>query len=215
MFALHQLQDRVHIHPGGKEARSAQRVYGHWAWIVGPHRTDAWLRAKYIEGLENRLGRMEALLKRSGLVNEEDWGVTDLGTLEKRLAQQNNRQGEPLTPSKSPEGSTSTGTLARPLSSSQNTTPQLAQLTTPNRSTPSPNTTKENDQEKANTTDKEKAREEEVEALSDMMCSLVTNNCGETRYIGWFNYDVFQKTTKTSQVLPPASPFSLRKGYNG
>ena len=28
--------------------------------------------------------------------------------------------------------------------------------------------------------------EEEVEALSDMMCSLVTNNCGETRYIGKF-----------------------------
>lgn len=26
--------------------------------------------------------------------------------------------------------------------------------------------------------------ETEVEALSDMMCSLVTNNCGETRYIG-------------------------------
>ena len=26
--------------------------------------------------------------------------------------------------------------------------------------------------------------EEEVEALSEMMCSLVTNNCGETRYIG-------------------------------
>lgn len=25
---------------------------------------------------------------------------------------------------------------------------------------------------------------EEVEELSDMMCSLVTNNCGETRYIG-------------------------------
>lgn len=25
---------------------------------------------------------------------------------------------------------------------------------------------------------------EEVEALSDLMCSLVTNNCGETRYIG-------------------------------
>jgi len=36
--------------------------------------------------------------------------------------------------------------------------------------------------------------EEEAENLSDMMCSLVTNNCGETRFIGarhwcWvFNY---------------------------
>ncbi|RAL67533.1 hypothetical protein DID88_008288 [Monilinia fructigena] len=42
-------------------------------------------RAKYIEGLENRLGRMESLLKLSGLLNEEDGGRTDLGTLEKRL----------------------------------------------------------------------------------------------------------------------------------
>jgi hypothetical protein len=28
--------------------------------------------------------------------------------------------------------------------------------------------------------------EQEVEALSDMMCSLVTNQSGETRYIGNF-----------------------------
>lgn len=35
--------------------------------------------------------------------------------------------------------------------------------------------------------------EEEVEALSDQMCSLVTNNCGETRFIGMahFNYRGF------------------------
>lgn len=32
----------------------------------------------------------------------------------------------------------------------------------------------------------QKESETEVEALSDMMCSLVTNNCGETRYIGKF-----------------------------
>src|SRR6266536_4193392 len=43
-------------------------------------------RAKYIEGLENRLGRMESLLKLSGLINEDDLGKTDLGTLVKRLA---------------------------------------------------------------------------------------------------------------------------------
>ena len=32
--------------------------------------------------------------------------------------------------------------------------------------------------------ERNKGEEEEVEALSDMMCSLVTNNSGETRYIG-------------------------------
>lgn len=32
--------------------------------------------------------------------------------------------------------------------------------------------------------DKNPEGQEEVEALSEMMCSLVTNNYGETRYIG-------------------------------
>ena len=32
--------------------------------------------------------------------------------------------------------------------------------------------------------DGEEEDEEEVEALSDMMCSLVTNQSGETRYFG-------------------------------
>ena len=129
---------------------------------------------------------MEALLKRSGLVNEEEWGKTDLGTLEKRLAEQSNRQGEPGTPSRSPAGSNSTGTLARPSSNSQRTTPRLRDSTTPKSSAASPDAGKDKDQDHVNAANKEKAREEEVEALSDMMCSLVTNNCGETRYIGRF-----------------------------
>lgn len=32
--------------------------------------------------------------------------------------------------------------------------------------------------------EEEEEKQPEVEELSDMMCSLVTNNCGETRYIG-------------------------------
>lgn len=127
---------------------------------------------------------MESLLKQSGLVNEEDWGRTDLGTLEKRLAEQNHRQTSPGTPSKSPVGSASTSTHPRPSSESQQTTPQMRQSITPNSSVASPNPTKEKDEDKGDAKSKEKAREEEVEALSDMMCSLVTNNCGETRYIG-------------------------------
>ena len=137
---------------------------------------------------------MEALLKRSGLVNEEDWGKTDLGTLEKRLAEQRHRRSDPGTPSKSPAGSTSTGTLARPSSDSQRPSPRMDQPSTPKSSVASPDSAKDKEQDKESTKDKEKAREEEVEALSDMMCSLVTNNCGETRYIGRFYWGP-QRTT--------------------
>ncbi len=130
MFALYKLQGRVYLHPRGKEAQSSQRVC-----LPAPDIGFQLIRirAKYIEGLENRLGRMESLLKLSGLLNEED-DDKDLGTLEKNLA------------------------------------PQSDKHPTPNSSTTSPEPPKE--------------PEEEVEALSDMMCSLVTNNCGESRYIG-------------------------------
>lgn len=80
---------------------------------------------------------MESLLKLSGHLNDED-DDKDLGTLEKRLA------------------------------------PQDEKHPTPNSSTDSPEPPKA----------PEGPEEEEVEALSDMMCSLVTNNCGESRYIG-------------------------------
>lgn len=80
---------------------------------------------------------MESLLKLSGLLNEDD-DDKDLGTLEKRLA------------------------------------PQVEKQPTPKSSTDSPEAPKA----------PEGPEEEAVEALSDMMCSLVTNNCGESRYIG-------------------------------
>jgi len=60
----------------------------------------------------------------------------------------------------------------------------VRQSITPNSSAQSPIPPKDKEQDKEDAKKKEKAREEEVEALSDMMCSLVTNNCGETRYIG-------------------------------
>ncbi|KAI9049455.1 hypothetical protein LZ554_006487 [Drepanopeziza brunnea f. sp. 'monogermtubi'] len=127
--------------------------------------------AKYIEGLENRLVRMESLLRLSGMLNEDDNGRTDLGTLEKRLAE-NKRESQrasaapgshPTSPSQISQvggGSTPRSTIA---------SPEPPQVTS--------------DVEKRKSGTPEKA-EEEVEALSDMMCSLVTNNCGETRYIG-------------------------------
>ena len=128
--------------------------------------------AKYIEGLENRLGRMESLLKLSGLLNEEDGDRTDLGTLEKRLADKSQTQSQSNdgTPQKSPGRSPEMASQAQSSNSPHLNTPQSDRRHTPKSPIGSPETQKEN--------------EEEVEALSDMMCSLVTNNCGESKYIG-------------------------------
>ncbi|KAL3474168.1 fungal-specific transcription factor domain-containing protein [Aspergillus californicus] len=127
--------------------------------------------AKYIEGLENRLGRMESLLRLSGLLSEDD-GKTDLGTLEKRLAdrsmapghQSTNNSNSPTRFNMVPNGH------SQPASTSRHSTPRIDSHSSPRTAATSP--------------DSQKDSENEVEGLSDMMCSLVTNNCGETRYIG-------------------------------
>ncbi|KAI9664103.1 MAG: hypothetical protein M1821_007594 [Bathelium mastoideum] len=131
--------------------------------------------AKYIEGLENRLGRMESLLRLSGLLSEEDGSGADLGILEKRLQDKTaSKAGTPIRTS----GSERSNSISRPdgqqlpQSQSEHNTPQQAGLASPASVMTSPDMSKES------------RGEEEVEALSDMMCSLVTNNCGETRYIG-------------------------------
>lgn len=125
--------------------------------------------AKYIEGLENRLGRMESLLKMSGLLTEEEAGRTDLGTLEKRLADKATTNTSHRTESPKPSGS---GTSSLNAPDSQRETPQLDTQSSPRDSAASPGT------------EGEKEKREDVENLSDLMCSLVTNNVGETRYIG-------------------------------
>lgn len=134
-----------------------------YLWLM----TNPSYRAKYIEGLENRLGRMESLLKMSGLLNDDDG---DLGTIEKRLADKTNNQSNGGTPVDSPTRRSKSVSQPRSSIESPQTTPWLDKLPTPPDSTKSP--------------DPQKQTEEEVEALSDRMCSLVTNNCGETRYIG-------------------------------
>jgi len=146
--------------------------------------------AKYIEGLENRLNRMEHLLRLSGLLDEDD---DDLGALEKRLMerQEKSRQASmavgsgPNSPSHSISvPSAADGTVMTPQSS----------LTSPNSiakdekrksATPAPSTAPSTaPAPNANGDEAQPEEPEEVEALSEMMCSLVTNNYGETRYIG-------------------------------
>ncbi|KAJ5340505.1 transcriptional regulator family: Fungal Specific TF [Penicillium brevicompactum] len=131
--------------------------------------------AKYIEGLENRLGRMESLLRLSGLLSEDDGGKTDLGTLEKRLADRTNalNAANAASAANAPNTAKSANKFmaqaAQQAPSSHQTTPRMDSHSSPQTAATSPESHKS---------------ETEVEALSDMMCSLVTNNCGETRYIG-------------------------------
>ncbi|KAG8665750.1 hypothetical protein FPOAC2_10832 [Fusarium poae] len=146
--------------------------------------------AKYIEGLENRLNRMEHLLRLSGLLDEDD---DDLGALEKRLMerQQKSRQASMAVGSgpTSPTHSTSAPSAIDGAA----LTPQSS-LTSPNSITkdekrksvtPAPSTAPPTAAATSANGEEVKPEEpEEVEALSEMMCSLVTNNYGETRYIG-------------------------------
>ncbi|KAF4307764.1 hypothetical protein GTA08_BOTSDO03406 [Botryosphaeria dothidea] len=138
--------------------------------------------AKYIEGLENRLGRMESLLRLSGLLSEDDDGRTDLGTLEKRLSEKRAATGGNTGTSSSRTSHDGGSTQQRDEGTpSQRDTPaQPGELPSPRSAATSPAPSRNNRQ----STQEPPRNEEEVESLSDMMCSLVTNNCGETRYIG-------------------------------
>ncbi|KAH6684318.1 fungal-specific transcription factor domain-containing protein [Halenospora varia] len=131
--------------------------------------------AKYIEGLENRLGRMESLLRLSGLLKEDDNGRTDLGTLEKRLAEtQQAAQRASQAPTSGPTSPTQSS-------------PNEQNESTPRSTIASPEPQTKNGEKRNSTVEEKKEKDEKepaVEELSDMMCSLVTNNCGETRYIG-------------------------------
>ncbi|KAH6626322.1 fungal-specific transcription factor domain-containing protein [Chaetomium sp. MPI-SDFR-AT-0129] len=129
--------------------------------------------AKYIEGLENRLGRMEHLLRLSGLLGEDDNGATDLGTLEKKLVekhQQSRQNSQAVSDPTSP----------------QVTTAPNGSTSTPRSAIASPEPSKDGEKQRSSTPDKDSQDDdrEEVAELSEMMCSLVTNTNGETRYIG-------------------------------
>lgn len=119
----------------------------------------------------------------AGLLGEDDNGATDLGTLEKKLAEQKQQQ------SRQPSQAAS-----NPTSPSQAASGQDGNASTPRSSLASPEPTKDSSEKrKSFTPDKEREKEkekdgedgtEQVAELSEMMCSLVTNNEGETRYIG-------------------------------
>jgi hypothetical protein len=108
----------------------------------------------------------------------------DLGTLEKRLAE----KGLSRRPSLAPDGSNPTSPSLNdgttPTKDGSHSSPRSA-LTSPE---PQPSHASEKNGDKRGESKEPEKTPEEVEALSDMMCSLVTNNCGETRYIGKLEY---------------------------
>lgn len=150
----------MHLHAGGEEAQSSERVGLELLEEVVACAKKLH-SAKYIEGLENRLGRMEALLKLSGLLGDDNSDRTDLGTLEKRLADRSLQQGNGLTQPTVSEDSSTHAIQPQKLDVAENTS-----------------------QEQNYSSVKKPEEQEGVEEISDMMCSLVTNSCGETRYIG-------------------------------
>ena len=132
---------------------------------------------------------MESLLKLSGIINEEGEDVPDLekmkerlladktmvdgpdsATMEGRLADKNVSQSSSGTPTRTSERSSKSGSQPRTIDSRHHT-PQMDRSPLSRDSVASP-------------AEPPKNKGEPVEELSDMMCSLVTNNCGETRYIG-------------------------------
>ncbi|KAL6910822.1 fungal-specific transcription factor domain-containing protein [Trichoderma evansii] len=127
--------------------------------------------AKYIEALENRLGRMEKLLRLAGILENED---DDLAELEKRLTEKVHQGG--AAPSSGPS---SPSHLA---SESEATASPRSSVTSPGLQKDKEK--RQEDKSKLGATPASTQGEEEVEALSEMMCSLVTNQSGETRYIG-------------------------------
>ncbi len=149
---------------------------------------------------------MESLLKLSGILNEEGEDVPDLekmkerfladktmtdgsdsGTLERRLADKTFSQSGGDTPTRTSARSSKSGSLPRTFDSRHHT-PQLDRLPASRDSVASP-------------PEPPKEKGEPVEELSDMMCSLVTNNCGETRYIGMTLVFASQRLALTSHRI--------------
>jgi len=99
---------------------------------------------------------MEHLLKLSGLLSEGEENSVDLGDLERRLQESAASSQGPPSHVGKSSSESAHGTPASSTMQSNSGSPVVAK------------------------------DEVEVEALSDQMCSLVTNNCGKTNFIGTF-----------------------------
>ena len=117
-----------------------------------------------------------------GLLGEDDNGATDLGTLERRLAERNLQSTQ------------ASQVVSSPTSPSQATSGRDGQPSSPGSALTSPEPVQDGEKQQSVGLGKEKHDGNEVSELSEMMCSLVTNNCGETRYIGTLRHSVPRAT---------------------
>jgi hypothetical protein len=112
----------------------------------------------------------------------------------------------------------STAAGSNPTSPSQSS-PNEATESTPRSTLASPDSppskSGNSDKGKSKTYEKPERNEEGAESLSDMMCSLVTNNCGETRYIGMYFAHCFGRAADCAQDLLLDFQFSRPKVYSG
>ena len=116
-------------------------------------------------------------MRLSGVLPEDDDGSTDLATLERRLADkaaQSQRDGSSATPAAHPTTEEHVNNSPSQMAQARKVddTPVQPGLPSPTSGTASPEPPKPTTENK------------EDDTLAEMMCSLVTNNYGETRYIG-------------------------------
>jgi hypothetical protein len=140
------------------------------------------------------------------LLGEDDNGATDLGTLEKKLVEKHQQSRQASQAASDPI-------------SPQPPSAQDGSASTPHSSLASPEPAKDGEKVRAATPEKDGQDDdrEEVAELSEMMCSLVTNHNGETRYIGKqeiLNMRVFLPLI-TSKAHPRDSPSSPPKVCSG
>lgn len=115
---------------------------------------------------------MEHLLRLTGLLGENEPANTDLGLLEQRLTDRVRASQSPMSEHR--RSIAARGSGSHGLGTPVNRTPSPPK----GSSAVSPQTTATDDQEHGQDENKD------VDDLAEMMDSLITNNQGETRYIG-------------------------------
>jgi hypothetical protein len=134
---------------------------------------------------------MEKVLKLTGAVPEIGDGKTDLASLERRLEQ---RQRE------------------NQAGSSERNSPANASINGRSSSEPFAEPTPNGSAHQSNANSPK--NDNEVEVLSDMMCSLVTN-CGETRFLGNSDRLWYRLCANRVKGLLPGFRYLVRGVYSG
>ncbi len=142
-----------------------------------------------------------------GLLGEDDNGATDLGTLEKKLVEKHQQSRQ------------TSQAASDPISPQPTASARDGSASTPHSSLASPEPAKDSEKVRSATPEKESQEDdrEEVAELSEMMCSLVTNINGETRYIGMsrrLRYDSV-RVTNALKVHRLDSPYFRPRACSG